>query len=143
MQVTLCNCSKNKFHFSKTFTNETNVECSIIEPFNIENPQITLTSHGKGNYNYCYFDYLGKVRYYYIVEKVISKHNIILTLELDYLKTFASEILTSKAHIIRSNRGDVYLTDNLAKVRTQKQVVFRNLGTGLGAHVSYVMIKGK
>lgn len=143
MQIVLGNVKEDKFHFRKTITNEITVECSIIEPFDLENPQITLTSHGKGNYNYCYFSFGGQIRYYYIVKKIVSKHNIIFELELDYFKTFANEILSSVAHITRSNRGDLYLTDNLAKVRTQKQVVFRNLGGTLGGRVSYIMVKGK
>lgn len=143
MIVNFANCDYSNKHTTKSINTIDSIDCIIIEPFNIETPQIKVNRNNKLQFNYCYFTINGKTYYYYIVDRTINKNDIILTLQEDYLHTWETDILSSIAHITRSNQGNLYLVDNLAKKLENPKVIYKNLGTGLTSGISYIMIKGK
>lgn len=136
--------TKDKKHTGKTITGNVSKNISFVMPYNIESPKISLTYFGDiVNKNYVTIVLGGRTYYYYIIEKIIDKHDLILQLELDYLHTFKNEILASTAHITRSNNGNKFIRDGLATQLEKPLYSYKSLGSVFTSGLTYIMIKGK
>lgn len=141
MLISLYNVNESKYHINKIPLLVKNVNCNMLEPFDIESPTVSINNTTEA-FNYVSIQFNDRVRFYYINKRTIEKHNIILSLTEDYLATFRTEILNSYAHISRSNKGNRYIKDNLC-VQTNKTVYqARKIGKLANSGDFYVMIKG-
>lgn len=110
MIVKFAKVKEDKTHFNKNYENVTPKNVTFLMPYNIVTPKISLTFASELlDMNYCGVTMNNKTYYYYIVDKTIDKHDLILQLDLDRLATYKSEILNCKGHITRSNNGNRFI----------------------------------
>lgn len=142
MLISIYKCNDEYNKINKVLPVAINVTGNLTENSSIINPIITIEyNENILEYNYCYVPAFK--RYYYINNIIVKNKTLELHLHVDVLKSFSNDILNSKALITRSNIGNRYLADNLARTLADTKVTVRNLGTGLSAGVSYIMVKGK
>lgn len=127
----------SKYLTSKlTITGLLTSNCDVINP-------VIKVDYNTNYYNMNYVYIPDFKRYYYITDIEVVNDTMLLKLHVDVLMSFRNDIKTSTAFITRSNLGSKYIKDNLATKLEDTKVIYRNLGTGLTAGVSYIMIKGK
>lgn len=144
MLVSFGNVTKNKYHTSKEVLENIPKNISFLYPYTLDKPKIIVNYDTTIlNKNYVTLVLNNKTYYYYIVQKTIDKHDLILQLEMDYLHTYKNEILQCNALISRCSNGNKFIKDNLA-VQLQKPIYeYKNLGSVFNSGITYIMIKGK
>lgn len=89
----------------KTVSGHLAANCDLINPvinLNIDSDILV--------YNYCYIQDFQ--RYYYIDNVVINNKMMELSLHVDVLMSYKTDILNSKGVVVRSNNGDSYIADD-------------------------------
>lgn len=124
----------------------TAIEGDLRQTFDVLRPTVTLRKQPLPTFNYCYIPDLGR---YYFVDRVSFEGNNAyeLTLRVDVLKTYETEILAATGRVSESNNPDPYISnresvfDRRAKF---EKVTFAN--TGLfkeDGSIIMITIKGK
>lgn len=123
---------------TKELTDSIQTTCEIIDMTNILTPKIIVNSEYI-NYNYIYLSDLN--RYYFITDIVISNNYIILSLSIDVLYTYRSNILNSEFFVERStNFHPTDIPDNIitsnrviqASISISDDIITNNLNFLLG-----------
>lgn len=126
---------------TKVLTDSKAITGNLQTDVDIDNPVIVISLENSViNHNYCYIEAFN--RYYYITKIEVTNKNIKVYLHIDVLMSFRTDILNSKAHITRSNRGNLYLKDSLAYTTAKPVIQYKNLGTCFTSQATYIMVKG-
>lgn len=88
----------------------TAIEGDLRQTFDVLHPTVTLRKQPRPTFNYCYIPDLGR---YYFVERVSFEGNNAyeLTLRVDVLKTYESEILAATGRVSESDNPDPYISN--------------------------------
>lgn len=126
---------------NKVLTAEKTIVGNIQNDIDIDNPVFNISlENNVVDYNYCYIEAFN--RYYYITKIEIVNKMLRVYMHIDVLMSFKNDILNSKAHITRSNRGNLFLKDSMAYTTAKPVIQFKNLGTCFTSQASYIMVKG-
>ena len=139
LQIGQTRDEKNKldksFTASVTLNGELTTESNVVSPSIIVNYDADYLSC-----NYCYIPEWN--RYYFITEITVEGKTMTLHLHCDVLKSFSTDIKSSRATITRSNRGNVNIADPRAKATERTIVQYRALGTPFKSAATFVIVKG-
>jgi hypothetical protein len=88
----------------------TAIEGDLRQTFDVLRPTVTLRKQPRPTFNYCYIPSLGR---YYFVDRVSFEGNNAyeLTLRVDVLKTYESEILEATGRVSESDNPDPYISN--------------------------------
>lgn len=88
----------------------TTIEGDLRQTFDVLRPTVTLRKHPRPTFNYCYIPDLGR---YYFVDRVSFEGNNAyeLSLRVDVLKTYESEILEATGRVSESDNPDPYISN--------------------------------
>lgn len=88
----------------------TAIEGDLRQTFDVLRPTVTLRKQPRPTFNYCYIPSLGR---YYFVDRVSFEGNNAyeLTLRVDVLKTYESEILAATGRVSESDNPDPYISN--------------------------------
>lgn len=88
----------------------TAIEGDLRQTFDVLHPTVTLRKQPRPNFNYCYIPSLGR---YYFVDRVSFEGNNAyeLSLRVDVLKTYESEILAATGRVSESDNPDPYISN--------------------------------
>lgn len=108
----------------------TAIEGDLRQTFDVLRPTVTLRKQPRPTFNYCYVPDLGR---YYFVERVSFEGNNAyeLTLRVDVLKTYESEILAATGRVSESDNPDPYISNRetvYKRTPNFEKVPFANTG---------------
>lgn len=88
----------------------TAIEGDLRQTFDVLRPTVTLRKQPRPTFNYCYIPDLGR---YYFVERVSFEGNNAyeLSLRVDVLKTYETEILAATGRVSESDNPDPYISN--------------------------------
>lgn len=88
----------------------TAIEGDLRQTFDVLRPTVTLRKQPRPTFNYCYIPDLGR---YYFVDRVSFEGNNAyeLSLRIDALKTYESEILAATGRVTESDNPDPYISN--------------------------------
>lgn len=88
----------------------TAIEGDLRQTFDVLHPTVTLRKQPRPTFNYCYIPSLGR---YYFVDRVSFEGNNAyeLSLRVDVLKTYESEILAATGRVSESDNPDPYISN--------------------------------
>lgn len=88
----------------------TAIEGDLRQTFDVLRPTVTLRKQPRPTFNYCYIPSLGR---YYFVDRVSFEGNNAyeLSLRVDVLKTYESEILAATGRVSESDNPDPYISN--------------------------------
>lgn len=115
---------------NKVLGSPTPIDGALRQDFDILHPVLTLKKTPLPAFNYCYIQALGR---YYFVDRVeyVGNNTYELTLRVDVLKTYESEILAATGRVSESDNPDPYIsTRETVYKRTPnfEKVPFANTG---------------
>lgn len=108
----------------------TAIEGDLRQTFDVLRPTVTLRKQPRPTFNYCYIPDLGR---YYFVDRVSFEGNNAyeLTLRVDVLKTYESEILAATGRVSESDNPDPYISNRetiYKRTPNFEKVPFANTG---------------
>lgn len=108
----------------------TAIEGDLRQTFDVLRPTVTLRKKPRPTFNYCYIPDLGR---YYFVDRVSFEGNNAyeLTLRVDVLKTYESEILAATGRVSESDNPDPYISNRetvYKRTPNFEKVPFANTG---------------
>lgn len=108
----------------------TAIEGDLRQTFDVLRPTVTLRKQPRPTFNYCYIPSLGR---YYFVDRVSFEGNNAyeLTLRVDVLKTYESEILAATGRVSESDNPDPYISSRetvYKRTPNFEKVPFANTG---------------
>lgn len=108
----------------------TAIEGDLRQTFDVLRPTVTLRKQPRPTFNYCYIPSLGR---YYFVDRVSFEGNNAyeLTLRVDVLKTYASEILAATGRTSEADNPNPYISNRETVFDRQpnfEKVPFANTG---------------
>lgn len=108
----------------------TAIEGDLRQTFDVLRPTVTLRKQPRPTFNYCYIPSLGR---YYFVERVSFEGNNAyeLSLRVDVLKTYESEILAATGRVTESDNPDPYISNRetvYKRTPNFEKVPFANTG---------------
>lgn len=115
---------------NKQFGDFTAIEGDLRQTFDVLHPTVTLRKQPRPTFNYCYIPDLGR---YYFVDRVSFEGNNAyeLTLRVDVLKTYESEILAATGRVSESDNPDPYISNRetiYKRTPNFEKVPFANTG---------------
>lgn len=82
---------------------------SLRQTFDVLRPQLSISAPHRPTYNYCYIPSLG--RYYFVNEiTYVGNKKYDLSLQVDVLKTYESEIMNATATVTESDTPQPYVS---------------------------------
>ena len=124
----------------------TSIKGDLRQTFDILHPDVILRTKPLPTFNYCYIPSLGR---YYFVDRVSFEGNNAyrLSLRVDVLKTYESEILTATGRVRESDNPDPYISnrENVFDRRAKfEKVEFENKNVfNADGSIIMVTIKGR
>lgn len=117
----------------------------MIEPFDVVHPKIKFRCEPPFTYNYLYIAELN--RYYFVTNtEILNANTVLLSLQLDVLKTYATDILNATGTITAKENANAYLNtrDNIHDVRpiTEKLTFSENTPFDETGVIIMVTLKG-
>lgn len=108
----------------------TAIEGDLRQTFDVLHPTVTLRKQPRPTFNYCYIPSLGR---YYFVERVSFEGNNAyeLSLRVDVLKTYESEILAATGRVTENDNPDPYISNRetvYKRTPNFEKVPFANTG---------------
>lgn len=108
----------------------TAIEGDLRQTFDVLRPTVTLRKQPRPTFNYCYIPDLGR---YYFVDRVSFEGNNAyeLSLRVDVLKTYESEILAATGRVSESDNPDPYISNRetiYKRTPNFEKVPFANTG---------------
>lgn len=108
----------------------TAIEGDLRQTFDVLRPTVTLRKQPRPTFNYCYIPDLGR---YYFVDRVSFEGNNAyeLTLRVDVLKTYETEILAATGRVSESYNPDPYISNRetvYKRTPNFEKVPFANTG---------------
>jgi len=141
MQIKFYRTLSDKDHLTKNLQNELIINGTLKDSCDILNPVIEFENNAElFSKNYCIIPDFG--RNYYITGMEIINKRLIVSLHVDVLATYKNDILSSRANIVRSNKGDKFIKDNRAIQTERISWSSRDLGAAFRSGSSYILIKG-
>lgn len=104
VNIDLFNYQGGKVVINKPVANPERITGLFVQPFNILNPEIKIRWNGVFNFNYVFVPELNK---YYFVDgvEIVSNDVYKISLSVDVLKTYETEILNSFGLIVSRETG--------------------------------------
>ena len=115
---------------NKVLGSPTQVDGALRQDFDILHPVLTLKHSPLPAFNYCYVQALGR---YYFVDRVeyVGNNTYELSLIVDVLKTYESEILAATGRVTETDNPDPYISNRDTVYRRTpnfEKVPFANTG---------------
>lgn len=133
MDIILYTNSSDPRKLNKTLTELTTISVRLKDDTNIMHPVIELDSaYLPPSANYCYIEKFK--RYYFINQQGIAVgRDLMLTLEIDVLMSWKSQINDSNVVAVRStNRGHKMLPDNIP-IQAKRNIIYKQFSGGNSA----------
>lgn len=141
MQIKFYRTLSDKDHLTKDLQNELIINGTLKDSCDILNPVIEFENNAElFSKNYCIIPDFG--RNYYITGMELINKRLIVSLHVDVLATYKNDILSSRANIVRSSKGDKFIKDNRAIQTERISWSSRDLGTAFNSGSAYILIKG-
>lgn len=120
--ITFIKCKSAPNIIGKVWETDTDLEGHLIYNHSLLKPKFIIKGDVK-EYNYCYVDIFK--RFYYITDVVFIQNGMQeVSLSVDPLNSFASDILNCKAVVERQKKkGNLYMTDSHMYTKANKQIV--------------------
>lgn len=145
MTITFYKSNNDPREIPKTYTGAVSKSCEVIEPFDLESPQIKV-AYDTSLFGYSYAKItLGGNEYVYNVDPNITMNHGIMYINMfmSYIDTYTSEVLASQGHITRSGSSmEKWLVDELATQYEDDKIQCQKIGTGFTSGNSFVWVKG-
>ena len=145
VEIRFYNFGGEKVQINKPLENEIISSGLFLQPFNILTPRLKVRFPNVFNFNYCYIPELR--RYYFINDVIILSRDIYeLSLNVDVLQTYKTEILNAVGNVVSrenannyiSSRENIYnIIPNFAKAEFSENTPFNSEG-----EILLVTIKG-
>ena len=128
MEIILYNNTSDRRKLNKTITQLRSINVFLKEDTDVMHPVIDVTGVDLSGANYCYIEKFG--RYYYINQQAVQlAKNTSLTLEVDVLMSWKTEIKSSKVIAVRSsNNGHNMLSDNIPLLANRNVIYKQFIG---------------
>ena len=140
MQIILYQNSSEKEKIGKTLTVVDTLEGELKENTSIIAPEILLEYNNPTAFNYCFIDAFN--RFYYVKDVTIIRNNLLrISLQVDALESFKTQILTQNVIIERNASDfDLYLPDDnlITLVKTKTDII--NFPSGLLESGEFILI---
>lgn len=142
MIIKLYNTSDTNNTINKSLENEKQYNIKFKGIADIKNPVVILNSETFVNYNYAYIPDFN--RYYFINNVEIQPNNIYkLTLTVDVLESFKTDILASKGFISRqTDINSYYNTEYESEIKKQVDIYKSNVTFDLTAKTKVLVTIG-
>lgn len=141
MQIKFYRTLSDKDHLTKDLQNELIINGTLKDSCDILNPVIEFENNAElFSKNYCIIPDFG--RNYFITGMELINKRLIVSLHVDVLATYKNDILSSRANIVRSSKGDKYIKDNRAIQTERIGWSSQDLGAAFNAGSAYILIKG-
>ena len=132
---------KHVLHKDITKVHE-NISVILKDDSNIIRPTIIVSSSLAPSYNYVYLSEFD--RYYYVTDITYSQQRYYISLEVDPLMSFQSEIEALKLIANRSSsRFNVYQQDNYIPFLQYNVIATQNFPNGFGSPSMVLAVNGK
>lgn len=142
MIITFYNNLSEQKVIKKTLTNALNLSGTLREATSVTNPIITVESTSAiVGYNYCYIPEFS--RYYFVVDVKSMRNNLwTVTLRVDVLMSFQSDILNTPAIIDHTTKQDTtnYMNSNVWQSLVKDKTDIISFPNGLSESGGYVLI---
>lgn len=140
MLINFYNAKIKKNELNKTLGTAIVKTCSLKNGSSVEDPVLYLEYDASLlNYNYVYIPDFG--RYYFVVDKEVVEHTIYITLHVDVLVSFKSDILSSIGTATRSNFYNKNIPDKMVASLPGENIQYRTLSSAFTGE-TYVLILG-
>lgn len=118
----------------------------LIEPFDVIHPKIKFRCEPPFIYNYLYITQLN--RYYFVTNtEILNANTVLLSLQLDVLKTYATDLLNATGTINAKENANAYISnrDNIHDVRPITEKINFSVNEPFNENGTLIMvtIKGK
>ncbi len=124
VEIRFYNFVGEKVVINKPLENETISSGLFLQPFNILTPKLKVRFPNVFNFNYCYIPELQ--RYYFINDVVIVSAGVYeLSLNVDVLQTYKTEILNAFGNVVSRENANNYISSR-ANVFDRKPI-FENV----------------
>lgn len=145
---TYMNNSDNNALYKDLTAVEANIPVLLKESTTIENPVIKLryrmdssTPPVPQKFNYCYISEFD--RYYFVTNSTYAQQYMEVSLRVDPLMSFASDLEDVKVLITRStNKYDMFLPDPDTPVRSDKLIQTKEFYNGFGGESMILAVTG-
>lgn len=140
MNINFYNSKIKKNEVNKTLGSAIVKTCSLKDGSSIEDPVLYM-EHDTNilNCNYVYIPDFG--RYYFVTGREVVDHTIYLTLHIDVLMSFKTDILSSVGTAIRSNFYNKNIPDKMVASLPGENIQYRVLSSAFTGE-TYVLILG-
>lgn len=131
---------------NKTLENPQSVNGLMIEPFDVIHPKIKFRCEPPFIYNYLYITQLN--RYYFVTNtEILNANTVLLSLQLDVLKTYATDLLNATGTIVSRETANKYINtrDNIHDIRPNFEKINFSVNNPFDENGNIIMItiKGK
>ncbi len=118
----------------------------LIEPFDLMHPKIKFRCTPPFTYNYLYIAELN--RYYFVTNtEILNATTVLLSLQLDVLKTYCTDILNATGTIVSRETANKYINtrDNIHDIRPNFEKINFSVNNPFDENGNIIMItiKGK
>lgn len=140
MEIVLYQNTSEKNKINKSLIEVETLTGTLRESTNLINPVIRIEYDDPTAFNYCYIREFG--RYYFVDNIEIMRTNLLsLSLSVDVLESFKSEILSQKAIIEKStNINSDYLPDENLKTLVKTKTDIINFSNGFLDSGEFILI---
>lgn len=142
MQIKLYSTSSEKNRLTKTLTGEKNITGNLQNACDVINPVIIVGYDSSFlTKNYAYIADFG--RYYFITGFETDNKEIAISMHVDVLETYKTQIKNSTAHVVRSaSNYDDFIIDDMIINKANTRTYQRKIGAGFTKADKYLMLIG-
>ena len=126
--------------YPKTFTNQTTIDCDLLEPTSTKQPTFKLKKEN-APIGFTHAVVFGAT-YVIVNDFTYDKGFCYITLVRSAVDTWWSTISSCKGRITRCADGDPYITDGLATQREGDKMTCKKIGQVFQKGTTYVFVKG-
>lgn len=142
MKINIGQCNDDRMVVDKVLIDSTThgYDGALVDECSIENPVILLEADDIPTSNYAYIPSFN--RYYYITDITSVRNGIYrISMKVDVLKSFASDIKSSKALVTLSdNHKSQYIPDSRATFNAYNDYYVKKFGSGLSKNLKYILV---
>lgn len=140
MDIVLMNNSSDADTINKALNPVRTLTGSLKNNCSIETPTVIINNSGMINANYAYIPEFG--RYYYITDQIIlSNERVSISMKVDVLESFKSDILSLSAIVEQSTSNyDKYMSDEIWLAKVKKSTTIINFSSGLLDTGQFILI---
>ena len=138
MNINFYSITEEKRKINKILNTPITLTGNLTSDTSLVNPIIEIGFNS--NISVCNYVYIEAFRRYYFIKDIqLKEKTMVISLHCDVLMSFKTDILNSKATIVRSNKGNKYLPDNMIKQTSKINRQVKKIGNGFTKNEKYII----